>query len=139
MLRACQYCGKIHEIGYICPQKPQKKSGFKKGGTPQDRFRGKQAWKNKRREIKQRDMNMCRLCLTGRFTKDHKPVIVTDKLSVHHIRPLENAYEYRLDNDWLITLCDDCHELAEAGKVSAEYLHSLAIDTNFINDILTLC
>mgnify|MGYP002855785077 CR=1 FL=1 len=136
MLKACQYCGKIHKTDYICPKKPKKIITFKKADTVKDKFRGKQAWKNKRAEIKERDMNVCRLCLTGRYTPDKRPCIVTQGLSVHHIVPLENDYDYRLENDWLITLCESCHELAEAGKVSAEYLHSLAVDIDFVNKIL---
>lgn len=139
MQKACRYCGKIHDFGFVCPKKPKIRPKYKKSFGTKERFRGKQAWKNKRAEIKARDMNVCRLCLTGKFTPDGKPSIVTDELSVHHIIPLENDYDFRLDNDWLITLCPSCHELAEAGKVSAEYLHSLAVDTAFINRLLTVC
>ena len=139
MKKACAYCGKIHEYSYICPKKPQNKLKYNKPAGTKEKFRGKQAWKNKRAEIKARDMNTCRLCLTGKLTPDGAPRIVTKDLSVHHIIPLENDYDYRLENDWLITLCPSCHELAEAGKVSAEYLHSLAIDTTFINRLLTIC
>ena len=135
MLKSCPYCGKYHKNNEICPKKPQKTEYIKKCNSASDKFRGRQVWKNKRREIKERDMNVCRLCLTGKFRPDGKPAIVTDNLSVHHIKPLEKDYDYRLDNDWLITLCGSCHELAEAGKVSAEYLHELAIDTDFINDM----
>jgi len=138
MLKSCRYCGRLHKQGEICPKKPAPVYRGKKH-TSKDKFRGKQAWKNKRAEIKERDMNVCRLCLTGKYTADHKPLIVTKNLSVHHIIPLETDFDCRLDNDWLITLCESCHELAEAGKVSAEYLHELAIDTGFLHGLLTPC
>ncbi len=137
MKKACQYCGKIHKIGYICPKKPMNTAKYKKPVNSKEKFRGRQVWKNKREEIRRRDMNVCRLCLTGEFTPDHRPRIVTEGLSVHHIVPLENDYDYRLDNDWLITLCPSCHELAEAGKVSAGYLHGLAILPVNLQDLLT--
>ncbi|MBQ8648112.1 MAG: HNH endonuclease [Oscillospiraceae bacterium] len=49
-----------------------------------------------------------------------------EDLSVHHIDPLEQRWEGRLEDENLLTLCRACHELAEAGKLDPKWLHELA-------------
>lgn len=51
---------------------------------------------------------------------------VNQDLSVHHIEPLEERFDLRLENDNLVTCCSRHHEMAEAGKIPREYLHALA-------------
>jgi 5-methylcytosine-specific restriction endonuclease McrA len=59
--------------------------------TEHDAFRSTSAWQKKRDEIKERDLYLCRLSeLDGNY--------VYDDLSVHHIEPLEEAWDLRLDN-----------------------------------------
>ena len=48
-------------------------------------------------------------------------------LSVHHIEPLEEAWDLRLDENNLITLCSHHHEQAEAGKLPRAMLHELTL------------
>lgn len=43
-------------------------------------------------------------------------------LEVHHIRPLREAWEHRLDIENCLTLCQACHELAERGEIEAALL-----------------
>lgn len=50
-----------------------------------------------------------------------------DRLSVHHIEPLEQRPDLRDEDRNLITLCAACHESAEAGAIDRVVLHSLAI------------
>lgn len=57
------------------------------------------------------------------ITKDS---LRTDELSVHHIIPLNEDFNRRLDEDNLITLCSRHHEDAEAGKISRATLLKLA-------------
>lgn len=113
MLKACPYCGRIHERGFDCGKRPVY-SRFQK----QDAFRSTKAWQRKRACIRERDLHLCRWCLTkGRLS-------YTD-LSVHHIEPLQEAWELRLEENNLITLCSGCHEQAEAGKIPRTVLHEL--------------
>lgn len=115
MKAVCKYCGKIHEKSFDCGKKPQPKKKY----NNKESFRWSNDWKKKRNDIRDRDNHLCRWCLVnGRITyKD---------LSVHHITPLEEDYERRLDDDNLITLCDRCHEDAESGKISKVDLLRLA-------------
>ena len=115
MKKACKYCGKIHDRNEKCDKKPVFTRGSK-----EDLFRNTQAWKDKRESIKKRDRYLCQACLNGLYGTEHK--LTTEGLSVHHIRSLKSNYELRLDDDNLITLCSNHHELAEKGAISASEL-----------------
>ena len=60
---------------------------------------------------------MCQVCIRQSEIK-YNP----HNLEVHHIVGLRNDYNKRLDNDNLITLCREHHEMAEAGKIDASWL-----------------
>lgn len=117
MKKACKYCGKIHDTKYICEKKPDRKP--KQLGTI-DAFRSSYEWKLKREYIKKRDRYLCQACLNNLEGTVRR--ICTANLSVHHIEPLKNHFELRLDETNLITLCEYHHESAECGKIPAELL-----------------
>lgn len=121
MLKSCKYCGRVHDTKINCGRKPKYVS--KKVATKMDRFRWTRAWQEKREQIKERDKHMCRVCSTGKYFTDKR--YNTNNLSVHHIEPLLYAFDKRLEDDNLITLCDYHHELAEKGKIPARELKEL--------------
>ena len=113
MLKSCKYCGRVHDSKYDCGRKPVCKKI--KGRTP-DKFRNTTAWKRKREEIRQRDMNLCQCCirnLPGTVSR-----LTYDKCSVHHAVPLDTDYDKRLDNDNLLLVCSVHHEMCESGAIS---------------------
>ena len=59
---------------------------------------------------------VCRLGLCG------EPADLVPADSVHHITPLTDDFDARLDDDNLISLCAYHHEQAERGEISAEEL-----------------
>lgn len=125
MLRSCPYCGRIHEKSYICPQKQQRLAERqKKDGAKETKFRYTKAWKEKREDVKSRDGYCCQLCVRGLYDPDRK--YETDDLSVHHIIPIAENWDSRLDDDNLITLCRKHHELAESGGVPRKILFHIA-------------
>lgn len=118
MLKACGRCGRIHDSKFKCTP-PQKYKCDKKV----EDFRNSQAWKNKAKEIKNRDKYMCIACLNGL-----EGTIVkynSQNLSVHHIIPISNDFDMRFDNDNLITLCRYHHEQAEKGLIKPDRLRDL--------------
>ena len=126
MLKSCKYCGRLHEAGYVCSKKPKKRR-YDYSDREVWKFRHGEDWKQKAIEIKERDHWMCRCCLD-------KNIINYTKLEVHHIVPLEEDLDQRLNADNLITLCRSCHEEAEKNNIAREELRELvrkSIDTTY--------
>ena len=128
MLKSCTFCGRIHEKKYICPQKAAadaRRASRKKPYTEQDSLRNTNAWKKKSLHIRIRDKYMCQACLNGIGYLEGRR-ITTENLQVHHIIPLKADRNEAFNNENLITLCEQCHELAEKGKIPRERLVEIA-------------
>lgn len=115
MLRSCSRCGRIHEPGKCSVKRRITES------TRERRFRSSNAWTKKSKEIRERDRYLC----AGALRED-PPRFVVSGLSVHHIEPISECWERRLDNDNLITLSSYYHEQAEAGLIDRDTLHEWA-------------
>lgn len=124
MLKSCKYCGGIHEEDYICSAKPETKT---KEHTIAVDFRNTYKWKKKREKILQRDRYLCRECL-------YNHAITTKWLEVHHITPIVEDYDKRLDDDNLITLCSLHHSQAERNIISREHLREIIISPPAVTD-----
>ena len=64
-------------------------------------------WQKKRLEVMNRDGFKCRFCGNDQ-----------DTLNVHHLKYVGNPWE--VDNDYLITLCEKCHENESKNRGHAE-------------------
>ena len=111
MLRTCSICGGIHNENNMC------KRQYKKNTTA-SKFRNSNAWIIKREQIKIRDKYLCQICLK-------ENVYTYNDLQVHHIVPLAEGYNLRLDENNLITLCAYHHKQAEQNKISRKELYKL--------------
>ncbi len=111
MLKSCKYCGRIHDTKYICPRKPVRK----KKDNMILRFRNSNSWKKKRREIKERDLYLCQICIRNLY--DTKVRMNGEDISVHHAVSLEQDFSKRLDDGNLLTLCERHHKMAEDGEI----------------------
>ncbi len=67
-------------------------------------------WQRKRLEIMQRDNFKCTICGNDE-----------DELNVHHLYYVSGKAVYDYDNEYLVTLCKDCHQAThnEISKISA--------------------
>ncbi len=120
MLKSCKYCGKIHDSKYDCGKKPRRK----KIRTEQNQFRSTNAWKNKSIQIRERDHYLCQVCARNLY---HTQQQYNDKgLEVHHIIPVAEDYDRRLDDENLITLCEYHHEMAERGEIPRGVIQAIA-------------
>jgi 5-methylcytosine-specific restriction enzyme A len=124
MLKSCKYCGGIHDRKYVCPSKPIHNTRSR--DTQADRFRNTNAWKKKRGDIKDRDKRLCQVCI--RMLHHTINQYTFDDVQVHHIVPINEDYNKRLDNEYLISLCRIHHEAAEAGEIPRELLHEIAVE-----------
>ena len=118
MKRSCKYCGKTHSEGTSCASRPKPKARIKPG-TREVRFRNTAAWRRKRVQIRERDYHLCKACAADRRITYHN-------LEVHHIKPLAERFDLRLDDANLVTLCGACHEKAESGDIGRDTLVRLA-------------
>ena len=74
----------------------------------------------------------CQLCIRGLYDPERK--YETEDLSVHHIIPIAEDWDSRLDNDNLITLCRKHHEQAEASSIPRDELRGIAEEQEEGND-----
>ena len=118
MKKSCKHCGRVHASAFICPERPPPKPRKGRGGR-EAKFRSTAAWQRKRAEVQERDRYLCKACAS-------RGDLVWEGLEVHHIEPLSERYELRLDGANLVTLCAACHAKAEAGEPPPGALRKLA-------------
>lgn len=123
MLKSCKYCGRVHPAGYVCPKKPRYD---KPRNSKAYFFRKRNEWQQKRLVILDRDYHMCRVCNDGSYGTYAGVAYTSDRLSIHHIEPLEERFDLRLEDDNLLTCCPWHHKMADDGEIPHEYLHELA-------------
>lgn len=128
MLKACSYCGRIHDSKYICPQKEQAIKDRQSQRTSKNKrvydFHRSHKWQGKSIAIRERDNYCCQICMRGMYQPDRQ--YETNNISVHHIVPITEDWDSRLDDDNLISLCLRHHEMAEKGTIKREVLHDIA-------------
>ena len=118
MQKACGKCGRIHPYGYIC-KAGKNNAGQNSSDREERRLRSTYAWTQKAKQIKEKAQYLCEVCRDkGIYTYDH--------LEAHHIIKVREDKEKYLDDDNLVCLCESCHQQADAGELSKEYLQMLA-------------
>lgn len=118
MRYACRYCLSSHKLGEPCPYRRRRYNMNKLS-----QFRNSGRWQRTREAIRQRDMLLCRMCLTEKHMTRRK--YTTANLEVHHIVPLSENMELGHDPDNLITLCQWHHQMAHAGTIRAWELRKI--------------
>ena len=128
MLKACQYCGRIHDKRYDCTAKlrtfRERDAEQRERDSKIRTFRSSSAWKKKAEAIRSRDSGLCLIC-KDEFERFGAKNGALFGVEVHHIVSLVNDFDMRLEDSNLITLCRFHHEEAEAGEYKPEYLKSL--------------
>lgn len=115
MLVSCRYCGRIHERSFDCGKRPARRGKRKE----QEKIRQKARVKKKMEQVKKDAGYLCEYCLSqGRLT-------YTD-LQTHHIIKLTQRPDLAVEDTNLVVLCHSCHEKAEKGEISPQFLSELA-------------
>jgi len=127
MLITCRYCGKVHERSYDCGRRPKRKynKGYIRRDEREAKFRRSEAWKQKSLEIRRRDNFLCQVCSRRMHVSTEDRTLVYEGLSVHHAVPIYLAWDRRLDDDNLITLCSRHHEMAERGEIGLDEINEI--------------
>ncbi|MEA5151975.1 MAG: HNH endonuclease signature motif containing protein [Oscillospiraceae bacterium] len=116
MLKACQFCGRIHAKDYDCGKRP-KRTRYARDEREAGRYTS--AFAAKSREIKERASYLCEVCIDkGRLSYEG--------VEVHHISKLRDRPDLLLDDANLVCLCQRCHRRADRGEIDADYLRDLA-------------
>ena len=120
MLSSCSYCGRIHDKNKDCEKKKKAiQERYKnRKETKAFIFHHSNKWTEKSIQIRKRDNYMCLCCKA--MMKGTEKQYNTNDLSVHHIAPIEEDYEQRLEEENLITVCTVHHKMCEDGKISRE-------------------
>jgi predicted restriction endonuclease len=69
----------------------------------------------------------------------HDKRINTEDIEVHHIIPVKEDYDRRLDGDNLISLCREHHEAAEACVIKRDTLMTMAARQELSDNSLLPC
>ena len=123
MLKACTYCGRVHDNRIDCPVKRAVQRKYEKDSLA-SKTRNKSRWQKTRNYIRERDHQICQLCFRN-YPGTIRPY-ETERLSVHHIVKIEEDASKAFDEDNLITLCRTHHEMADEGRVLQSELVSIA-------------
>ncbi len=125
---SCQYCGRIHDEGYICNKKPRKN----RNKTDEvSRFRNTSAWQEKRRQIKERDNYLCQVCIRDLYNTWRR--YNHQDLQVHHAVPIDASEELRLENNNLITLCTMHHAMCDRGEIPYDEIKKIITEQEQTN------
>lgn len=123
-LISCQYCNNIHDRNFDCGMRPSRR----RFTNEKDKFRSCKKWKKKREQIRRRDLQLCQVCIRNLYNTVQQYNYTN--LSVHHAESLERAWNKRLDDDNLLTVCDYHHELAEKGEIPLSEIMEIITEQN---------
>ena len=119
MYKTCSRSGIVPE-DHICPYRRHR---TKDRSEKADKFRKSTRWTNKSIQIRQRDKYLCQLCIRGLYNTYN---LYTYKgVEVHHIIPINEDYDKRLDDDNLISLCQMHHKMADNNEIPREILQKI--------------
>lgn len=106
--RICSRCGKILPVGQRCTCQPAYRRDYNRFRRDKriQQFRASDEWKRVRQAVIERDEGLDQYVL-------HETGELRAGFSVHHIIPLSEDWDRRIDMDNLILLSDDTHASIE--------------------------
>lgn len=124
--KICSRCGRILPVGERCSCQPAYRRDYNKYRRNKriQEFRNSSEWREMRKKIIERDDGTDQYVLSK--TGELRP-----GFSVHHIIPLSERWDLRLDEHNLITLSDDTH-------ASLEYKYKTKYKTNIQQELFAI-
>lgn len=124
--KICSRCGKILPVGERCSCQPAYRRDYNKFRRDKkvSAFRASAEWRAMRQQIIERDNGTDQYVL-------HTTGALRPGFSVHHIIPLSERWDLRLDEHNLITLSDDTH-------ASLEYKYKTKYKTNIQQELFAI-
>ena len=128
MLKLCPQCGKLHDFN----AGPCQAGRFKKD-TQAVRFRNTGKWQRRRKQIRERDKNLCQVCLLDEY--DTYQTYTFNNIEVNHIVPINEDIDQALNDNNLISLCSHHHKMADKGLIPRTVLFALTSPDRKLEDI----
>lgn len=124
--KICSRCGRILPVGERCSCQPAYRRDYQKFRRDKkiQEFRNSSEWREMRKKIIERDDGTDQYVL-------HTSGALQPGFSVHHIIPLSERWDLRLDEHNLITLSDDTH-------ASLEYKYKTKYKTNIQQELFAI-
>lgn len=124
--KICSRCGKVLPVGERCSCQPAYRRDYNKYRRDKkiQQFRASAEWRAMRQQIIERDNGTDQYVL-------HTTGALRPGFSVHHIIPLSERWDLRLDEHNLITLSDDTH-------ASLEYKYKTKYKTNIQQELFAI-
>lgn len=118
MFKICPQCGGLHDFNAGTCQ-----AGRFKEYTKAVQFRNTSRWQRKRKQIRERDKNLCQVCLLDEYATFQ--TYTFNNIEVNHIVPINEDIDKALDDNNLISLCSYHHKMADKGLIPRTILFSL--------------
>lgn len=118
MFKLCSQCGQLHDFNAGPCQ-----AGRYKKRTKAVQFRNTSRWQRKRKQIRERDRNLCQICLLDAY-ETHR-MYTYKNIEVNHIIPISEDIDKALDDNNLISLCSHHHKMADKGMIPRPILYAL--------------
>ena len=124
--KICSRCGRILPVGERCSCQPAYRRDYNRFRRDKKiaAFRASAEWRAMRQQIIERDNGTDQYVL-------HTTGALRPGFSVHHIIPLSERWDLRLDEHNLITLSDDTH-------ASLEYKYKTKYKTNIQQELFAI-
>lgn len=119
-LITCSWCFSFHPKGTKCPKKPKtdyktKKENLDETNQMENKFYSSSAWQKLRASFMRDNGYKCYMCsqLFNKTDIRH----YTEAKEVHHIVPIRDCWEKRLDSDNLVCLCREHHYMIHQNNI----------------------
>lgn len=121
---SCNYCFGFHQKGSECPKKQktdyrQKKENLDEVNKMENKFYSSSAWQKTRASMMRDCGYKCCVCSSVHNNTDVRHY--TEAREVHHVEPIRDSWDKRLDVDNLVCLCTEHHHMIHQNNVRNKF------------------
>lgn len=121
---SCNYCFGFHQKGSDCPKKQktdyrQKKENLDEVNKMENKFYSSSAWQKTRASVMRECGYKCYVCSNVHNNTDVRHY--TEAREVHHIIPIRDCWDKRLDVDNLVCLCTEHHHMIHQNNIRNKF------------------
>lgn len=123
-LISCNYCFGFHQKGTECPKKPktdyrQKNENLDEVNKMENKFYSSSAWQKTRASMMRDCGYKCYVCSNVHDDTDVRHY--TEAREVHHVIPIRDCWDKRLDVDNLVCLCTENHHMIHQNEIRNKF------------------